>query len=102
MSAMPGTDDVVAFHMAAGEIAAVVRAQVFERVELATQIENDDWRTVRVNDAPLSRRELSDRRNGDPVAQTATTSMSGSNCRTRPSMPARVPDNELGQLPQAP
>ena len=34
--------------------------------------------------------------------QTATTSISGSSCRTRFSIPVSVPEIELGQLPQAP
>ena len=33
---------------------------------------------------------------------TATTSISGSICRTRLSIPASVPEMELGQLPHAP
>jgi len=36
------------------------------------------------------------------LIQTAMTSMSGSTVRNNPSIPARVPEIELGQLPQAP
>ena len=88
--------------MPAGQLSAVMRADVLDRVILAIDVENDDLRAVDIDHAPLSRRELARARSRDPVGHTATTSMSGSICRTRLSMPASVPDIELGQLPHAP
>ena len=51
---MARTHDLVAFDVPAGELAAVVRADVFDRVELAAEVEDDDLRAVHVGDAPLA------------------------------------------------
>src|SRR4051812_48955072 len=100
--AVPRTFDLVPVDLAARKLAAIVRADVFDRVKLAVEIEDDDLRAVDVGNAPLARRELALARDADPVAHTATTSISGSIWRTRLSMPASVPERELGQLPHAP
>mgnify|MGYP001315101087 CR=1 FL=1 len=77
---------------------------VFDREKLAADIEYRHRDAIDIDHPAGARDDLADRRHLDPVRhdQTATTSMSGSICRTRFSMPAKVPDSELGQLPQAP
>ena len=50
-----------------GELPAVVRADVFDRVILAAQIEHHDGRIVHVDHAPLAGRQLSHLRYGDPI-----------------------------------
>src|SRR5688572_13370755 len=102
MRAVPRANDLIAFDVSAGQLAAVVRADVLDGEVLPIQVEDDHLRPVDVHDPESPGRELLRAGDAHPIAQTAITSMSGSICRTRPSMPASVPESELGQLPQAP
>jgi hypothetical protein len=66
--AVPRTFDFVAFDAAAGELATVVRADVFDRIKAAVEIEYDDLRPVDIHDAPLTRRKLALAGDRHPVA----------------------------------
>lgn len=108
---MTWADDVFAFDLSAEELAAVVRAHVLDGEELTVEIEDRNARAFGIDEPMLAGTDLVRRTDVDPVAhgngaqdggQTGTISSSGSTVRTRPSMPERVAESELGQLPQAP
>jgi hypothetical protein len=65
---MPGAYDLIAFDMASGQLTAVVRANIFDRVILAVDVEDDHLRTVDVYYAPLAGRKLFNGSHSDPVA----------------------------------
>ena len=67
LSAVARADHSVIFDHAAGELAAVVRAHVFDRVKLPKDIEDGHQRAVDFNLRIVSRRDFGDRRNGDPI-----------------------------------
>src|SRR5262249_44266178 len=59
--------DLTAFDNAAGQLAAVVRADVLDRVEVAVDVEDGDRRVAVVDDAVFARQEIGRRRDADPV-----------------------------------
>ena len=65
---MTRANDLVAFDCAAGELSAVMGADVCDRIKLAIEVEYGDLRIVHVHDPPLARRELPDSRYRHPFA----------------------------------
>src|SRR3989304_4872297 len=68
--AVARTDDFSAFDAAAGQLPAVMRADVFDRIVAAVEIEHRDLRAVDINAFPLSGRKLAGPRNSDPVTHS--------------------------------
>src|SRR5688500_5102509 len=65
--AVTRTDDLIAFHRAAGELPAVVRADVFDRVVFTAEVEYDDGRVVHRYHSPRPGRKLAHLCHGGPV-----------------------------------
>src|SRR5262249_9074540 len=65
--AVTGTNDLGALDGTACQLPAVVRADVFDGVVVAPEIEYHDLRAVRIHLAPLPGRQLALLRYGDPI-----------------------------------
>ena len=95
-------DDHVIFDATAGQLAAVMGADILDRVERLIQLEHRDAGAVYFNMHRLADGNFFRSTNVHPLAQSATTSMSGSMVRARLPIAESVPARELGQLPHAP
>ena len=61
--------DLITLDDAAGELTAIVRTDILDRVVRAVDVEDDDGRAVGIDDLEAAGRELAFARDIDPVRQ---------------------------------
>ena len=66
---MSWANDTFALHRPAGQDAAVVRADILDRIELAVQVEDRGLGTIEVDDAVRAGGEINDEADGGPGPQ---------------------------------
>ncbi len=99
---MARADDLVIFDATAGQLATIMGADILDRIKSLIQFEHRDAGAVYFNVHRLANGNRFHSCNVHPLAQSATTSMSGSMVRARLPIAESVPARELGQLPHAP
>jgi len=70
---MPWANDAFTVHRSASQDAAIVRADILDRIQLAVEIEDRSLGTIEIDDAVRSGGEINDEADGGPIAHLDET-----------------------------